>query len=305
MKKTIKIGTRDSVLALWQANRVKSLLEADGYQTQIVAVKSEGDLLLDKPIHQLGITGVFTKTLDIAMLNGTVDIVVHSMKDVPTQLPPGIVKGAVLKRANPKDLLIQKEKTKVLPKKATIATGSLRRKAQWLNKFPEHEVANIRGNVQTRLQKLEDSQWNGAIFAAAGLERINLRPETTMELDWMIPAPAQGAMLVVAMEHDDYSRKALEALNDYQTDLCTTVERDFLRTLEGGCSAPIGAIATVDIDYLTLVAGLFSLDGKQKVTIEKKVLIENCEGLGHLSALEVLKQGGEAIMKVIRKDLKL
>lgn len=305
MKKTIKIGTRDSELALWQANRVKSLLEADGYLTEIVAVKSEGDLLLDKPIHQLGITGVFTKTLDIAMLNGTVDIVVHSMKDVPTQLPPGIVKGAVLKRANPKDLLIQKEKTKVLPKKATIATGSLRRRAQWLNKFPEHELVNIRGNVQTRLQKLEDSKWSGAIFAAAGLERINLRPETTIELDWMIPAPAQGAMLVVAMENDAYSRKALEALNDYQTDLCTTVERDFLRTLEGGCSAPIGALATVDIDYLTLVAGLFSLDGKQKVTIEKKVLIENCEGLGHLSALEVLKQGGEAIMKVIRKDLKL
>ena len=305
MKKTIKIGTRDSELALWQANRVKSLLEADGYLTEIVAVKSEGDLLLDKPIHQLGITGVFTKTLDIAMLNGTVDIVVHSMKDVPTQLPPGIVKGAVLKRANPKDLLIQREKTKVLPKKATIATGSLRRRAQWLNKFPEHELVNIRGNVQTRLQKLEDSKWSGAIFAAAGLERINLRPETTIELDWMIPAPAQGAMLVVAMENDAYSRKALEALNDYQTDLCTTVERDFLRTLEGGCSAPIGALATIDIDYLTLVAGLFSLDGKQKVTIEKKVLIENCEGLGHLSALEVLKQGGEAIMKVIRKDLKL
>lgn len=305
MKKTIKIGTRDSELALWQANRVKSLLEADGYQTEIVAVKSQGDLLLDKPIHQLGITGVFTKTLDIAMLNGTVDIVVHSMKDVPTQLPNGIVKGAVLKRANPKDLLIQKEKSKVLPKQATIATGSLRRKAQWLNKYPQHEVANIRGNVQTRLQKLQDSQWHGAIFAAAGLERINLRPETTMELDWMIPAPAQGAMLVVALEHDDYSRKALEGLNDYQTDICTTVEREFLRTLEGGCSAPIGALATIDIDYLTLVAGLFSLDGKQKVTIEKKVLIENCEGLGHLSALEALKQGGEAIMKVIRKDLNL
>ncbi|EKF56668.1 porphobilinogen deaminase [Galbibacter marinus] len=305
MRKTIKIGTRDSELALWQANRVKSLLEADGYQTEIVAVKSQGDLLLDKPIHQLGITGVFTKTLDIAMLNGTVDIVVHSMKDVPTELPDGIVKGAVLKRANPKDLLIQKEKSKLLPKKATIATGSLRRKAQWLNKYPEHKVANIRGNVQTRLQKLEDSPWNGAIFAAAGLERINLRPETTIELDWMIPAPAQGAMLVVALEHDDYSRKALEGLNDYQTDICTTVERDFLRTLEGGCSAPIGALATIDIDYLTLVAGLFSIDGKQKVTIEKKVLIENCDGLGHLSALEVLKQGGEEIMKVIRKDLKL
>jgi len=305
MKKIIKIATRDSELALWQANRVKSLLEADGYQTEIVAVKSEGDLLLDKPIHELGITGVFTKTLDIAMLNGTVDIVVHSMKDVPTQLPTGIVKGAVLKRANPKDLLIQKEKTKILPKKATIATGSLRRKAQWLNKYPEYEVANIRGNVQTRLQKLEDSQWHGAVFAAAGLERMNLRPETTMELDWMIPAPAQGAMLVVAMENDQYSRKALEALNDYQTDICTTVERDFLRTLEGGCSAPIGALATIDVDYLTLTAGLFSLDGKKKVTIEKKVLIENCEGLGHLSALEVLKQGGEAIMEVIRKDLKL
>ncbi len=305
MNKTIRIGTRDSELALWQANRVKSLLENSGYPSEIIAVKSQGDLVLDKPIHELGITGAFTKTLDIAMLNGTVDIVVHSMKDVPTQLPDGIVKGAVLKRANPTDLLITKNKSNVLPKKATIATGSLRRKAQWLNRFPDHKLENIRGNVQTRLQKLQDSDWDGAIFAAAGLERINLRPEKTMELDWMIPAPAQGAMLVVALENDHYSRKALEELNDYQTDICTTIERDFLRTLEGGCSAPIGALATIDVDYLTLVAGLFSLDGKQKVTIEKKVLIEHCEGLGNLSAKEVLQQGGEQIMKVIRKDLKL
>lgn len=305
MNKTIRIGTRDSELALWQANRVKSLLEDSGYPSEIIAVKSQGDLLLDKPIHELGITGVFTKTLDIAMLNGTVDIVVHSMKDVPTQLPKGIVKGAVLKRANPSDLLITKSKIKALPEKATIATGSLRRKAQWLNKYPDHKVENIRGNVQTRLQKLQDSKWDGAVFAAAGLERINLRPETTLELNWMIPAPAQGAMLVVALENDPYCRKALEKLNDYHTDICTTIERDFLRTLEGGCSAPIGALATIDIDYITFVAGLFSLDGKQKVTIEKKVLIEHCEGLGNLSAREVLNQGGEQIMKVIRKDLKL
>ena len=193
MSKIIRIGTRDSELALWQANTVSKKLNDLGYKTQIVPVKSDGDIILDKPLYELGITGIFTKTLDVAMISGKVDIAVHSMKDVPTALPQGIVQGAVLPRANVIDILVHKGSTAFLETEGTIATGSLRRKAQWLHKHPNHLVEDLRGNVNTRMQKLKDNNWNGAIFAAAGLERINLKPSEFVNLDWMIPAPAQGA----------------------------------------------------------------------------------------------------------------
>ena len=202
--KTIRIGTRDSELALWQAHTVQKKLNDLGYKTEIVAVKSQGDIVLDRPLYELGITGIFTKTLDIAMLNGDVDIAVHSMKDVPTALPIGIVQGAVLERANTVDVLAYKGNLDFLDGEGTIATGSLRRQAQWLNKYPNHKVVDLRGNVNLRMKKLADNDWNGAVFAAAGLERINLNADNLIALDWMIPAPAQGAMLVVAMGNDNY-----------------------------------------------------------------------------------------------------
>ena len=169
MNKIIKIGTRDSELALWQAYSVKNKLEKLGYKTEIISVKSQGDIVLDKPLYEMGITGVFTRTLDIAMLQGEIDIAVHSMKDVPTALPQGIVQGAILERANVKDILIYKKNLDFLSQKeAIIATGSLRRKAQWLHKYPHHKVENLRGNVNTRLQKLNEKQGAAAIFAVAG-----------------------------------------------------------------------------------------------------------------------------------------
>ncbi|NNG10141.1 MAG: hydroxymethylbilane synthase, partial [Arenibacter sp.] len=148
MSKTIRIGTRDSQLALWQAHTVQAQLETLGYDTQIISVKSTGDLLLDKPLYELGITGIFTKTLDIAMINGQVDIAVHSMKDVPTKLPQGMLQGAVLPRANTRDILVYKN-LDFLETHGTIATGSLRRQAQWLHKYPDHKVVDLRGNVNT------------------------------------------------------------------------------------------------------------------------------------------------------------
>src|SRR5690606_25821074 len=156
MIKTIRIGTRDSELALWQANTVQDKLHQLGYKTEIVAVKSTGDIILDKPLYEFGITGIFTKTLDVAMITGQVDIAVHSMKDVPTALPKGIIQGAVLKRANVLDILVHKGSTDFLHSVGTIATGSLRRQAQWLHRHPHHSVVDLRGNVNTRLQKLRD-----------------------------------------------------------------------------------------------------------------------------------------------------
>ena len=156
MKKTIRIGTRDSELALWQAHTVQNKLNTLGYTTEIIAVKSTGDLILDKPLYELGITGIFTKTLDVAMLKGEVDIAVHSMKDVPTSLPKGIVQAAVLERANSLDILVHKGNLDFLNTKGVIATGSLRRKAQWLHRYPTHTVEDLRGNVNTRMQKLHN-----------------------------------------------------------------------------------------------------------------------------------------------------
>ena len=306
MSKTIRIGTRDSELALWQAKTVEKKLNDLGYKTEIIAVKSQGDIILDKPLYELGITGIFTKTLDIAMISGQVDIAVHSMKDVPTALPNGIVQAAVLERANVLDILVHKGNLDFLENDGTIATGSLRRQAQWWNKFPNHKVVDLRGNVNTRMQKLSDNDWNGAVFAAAGLERINLKPGNYINLDWMIPAPAQGAMVVVAMANDIFTVDAVSQLNDVETEICTYIERQFLRTLEGGCTAPIGALAKYNEpnDTIEFQGVLLSVDGKQKLEINKEVDISEWKKLGFSCAKEILENGGNELMIEIKKQLK-
>lgn len=302
MSKVMRIGTRDSELALWQANAVKNALEKLGHQTELVPVKSQGDLVLDKPLYEFGITGIFTKTLDVAMLTNTIDIAVHSMKDVPTALPKGIVEAAVLKRAHSQDILIHKG-TDFLNEEGIVATGSLRRQAQWLHKYPQHEIVDLRGNVNTRLQKLQDSDWNGAIFAAAGLERINLKPESYLDLKWMIPAPAQGAMLVVAKEEDDFCRKALAALNHEPSQTCVHIEREFLRVLEGGCTAPIGALATIEGNNIYFKGALFSLDGQQRIGVEKTIAVSESKGFGRACAEEILQNGGAQLMQQIKQQV--
>ncbi|MAP53589.1 hydroxymethylbilane synthase [Altibacter sp.] len=299
MSKTIRIGTRDSQLALWQAETVRSQLESLGYATQLIPVKSTGDLVLDKPLYEMGITGIFTKTLDVAMLNDSVDIAVHSMKDVPTLLPKGIVQTAVLERASSEDIMLPKGAFNP-EAPATIATGSLRRKAQWLHRYPHHQVVDLRGNVNTRLQKLRDQPWQGAIFAKAGLERIDLLPENYIPLDWMVPAPAQGAMVVVALEKDSFCRDATIQLNHKDSALCTQVEREFLNVLEGGCTAPIGAIAQISQSTLRFKGVLFSLDGTTKIEIEKDVEIDACDHFGRKCAEAVLNNGGSELMKQIK-----
>lgn len=314
--KTIRIGTRDSELALWQAHTVQKQLQDLGYKTQIVAVKSDGDIQLDKPLYELGITGIFTKTLDIAMITGKVDIAVHSMKDVPTALPQGIAQAAVLERANTLDILVHKGNLDFLENSGTIATGSLRRQAMWLNKYPNHKVVDLRGNVNTRMQKLQENDWNGAIFAAAGLERLGFINENAIKspsfggvgeaLDWMIPAPAQGAMVVVAMAEDFYTIEALSQLNHIETEICTYIERQFLKTLEGGCTAPIGALANYNEkeDVLEFSGVLLSIDGKQKLEITKKAEVSEWKKLGYHCALEILNNGGSQLMSEIKAQLK-
>ncbi|WP_373057307.1 hydroxymethylbilane synthase [Zunongwangia sp. H14] len=303
MNRVIKIGTRDSELALWQAKTVQAALEKLGHKSELVPVKSSGDLNLDQPLYEMGITGIFTKTLDVAMIKGEIDIAVHSMKDVPTALPKGIVEAAVMKRANYKDILVHKG-LDFLNSEGTIATGSLRRRAQWLHNYPKHKVVDLRGNVNTRMKKLQDNDWNGAIFAAAGLERIELKPDNFIDLDWMIPAPAQGAMLVVAMESDTFCRDALNALNHRKTQIAVHIEREFLRKLEGGCTAPIGALATLKDEIVHFKGALFSMDGSQKFEVEKEVAVEEIDGFGSRCAEEILNNGGRELMAEFKKAIK-
>ena len=299
MQKIIRIGTRDSELALWQAKKVQQMLNELGYETEIVSTKSTGDIILNKPIYELGITGVFTKNLDIALLNNDIDIAVHSMKDVPTVLPEGIIQAAVLKRANYSDIIVLKDTEEFFARKeATIATGSLRRKAMWLNRFPTHTVVDLRGNVNTRLKKLEDNNWDGAVFAAAGLERIGKRPGGAVNLSWMISAPAQGAIMVASLAEDDYIKDACEQLNHYETEVCVTVEREFLHRLEGGCTAPIGAIAYVDekTQEVNFKGVLLSKDGKKKIEVAKTAPLNKHRYLAQDCADYIINRGGKQLI---------
>lgn len=292
LKKIIKIGTRESQLAVWQATLVQNLLHKNNVASELVYIKSEGDIDTVTPLYELGVQGIFTKSLDAALLNKRIDIAVHSLKDVPTKLADGIQQAAVLKRASYKDIFVFKNDSSFLADKnssAIIATSSTRRIAQWLNKYPNHFFENLRGNVNTRLRKIHEHNWNGAIFAAAGLERIGLRPENSIDLDWMLPAPAQGAIGIVCRNDDTFSFEVCNAFNDSHTQLCTKIERDFLRALLGGCSTPISALAIIENDTIIFKGNICSTDGKKKIEIKKEVKIKNSDALGTTAANELLK----------------
>ncbi|MCC7525563.1 MAG: hydroxymethylbilane synthase [Chitinophagaceae bacterium] len=321
MQHIVKIGTRDSELALWQAKKVQALLAGSGVRSTLVHIKSEGDINLSQPLYEIGVQGIFTKALDLALLQKDIDVAVHSYKDVPTQMAIGIVKAAVLKRDSYKDLLIPKADTNTIKEVLgystgkwmatpnasttentafTIATSSIRRKAQWLHRYPQHRIDNLRGNINSRLKKLDASNWQGAIFAAAGLDRIDLRPANAIEIDWMLPAPAQGAIVAVCRNDDQWIRKVLLALNDVSTDICTGIERDFLRALFGGCTTPISALAQIENDLLHFQGSITSVDGKEQVTIEKRVPCGEVQHIGQMAAAEILANGGERIIESIR-----
>jgi hydroxymethylbilane synthase len=306
METPIRIGTRESQLAVWQATQVQQLLEKEGFPAVLVPIRSEGDIDLKTPLYAMGIQGIFTRSLDLALLNRSIDMAVHSMKDVPTQLAEGIRQAAVLKRGPVHDLLVYKRDTEFLKEKnaiAQIATSSIRRKAQWLHRYPAHQIHDLRGNVNTRLRKLAEETWDAAIFAQAGLERINLRPEKSVVLDWMLPAPAQGAVFVACREDDEWHYSLCQPMNDPDTALCTKIERDYLRTLLGGCSTPISALAEIEDGDLYFSGQLLSLDGRENITIEKILPAEVAAGIGKTAAEELLERGGQAIADSIRANM--
>jgi hydroxymethylbilane synthase len=301
MPKKLRIGTRESQLALWQANHVKFLLKKKGVESELVSIKSDGDLDLSTPLYAMGVQGIFTRSLDLALLNNEIDLAVHSMKDVPVQLPKGIIEAAVLERDSPFDLFLPNPSATSINflnhASCTIASSSLRRKAQWLYRFPEDQVEPIRGNVNTRLQKLTSGSWSGAIFAAAGLQRIGLRPASAIELDWMIPAPAQGAILVVCREKDLDIATICRELNHETTAFCTKIERDFLASLLGGCSTPIGALAELEGEEIFFRGNLLDPEGVKMFSIEKRISVDLASGIGSSAAVELLGNGGSEILK--------
>ena len=305
--RSIRIGTRESPLAVWQATEVKRLLSGQGYESELIFIRSEGDLDMQTPLYEMGVTGIFTRALDIALLNGSIDIAVHSMKDVPTKPAQGITGAAVLERASFKDILVYNGSLNFLTDphvKAVIATSSIRRKAQWLHRYPHHQIEVLRGNVNTRLQKVHNSNWNGAIFAGAGLERIGLRPLNSIDLDWMLPAPAQGAIMVVCREDDAYCKTAGTFINHGDTALCTKLERDFLSTLLGGCSTPISALAELKDDRIFFRGNILSVNGTEKADIEFTCSLKDCTNdMGINAACQLLEKGGEKIAAGIKNGI--
>jgi len=340
MQKVLRIGTRDSQLAVWQATLVQELLKKEGVASELVYIKSEGDIDTVTPLYALGVTGVFTKTLDAALLNNRIDIAVHSMKDVPVQLAKGIKQAAVLKRGSHKDIFVPHpslseaeakavfgmgevvhvqetiqgnssgteeisgiERTEYTgePVDAIIATSSIRRIAQWRKRYPHHKIENLRGNVNTRLRKLKESNWHGAIFAAAGLERVGLRPSNAIDLDWMLPAPAQGAIMVVCREKDDYAFDSCLPFNHGETALCTKIERDFLTGLMGGCSTPISALAEIKSGKVYFKGNIVSPDSYHQAEFEaREHHLNDALDLGFVAAKRILERGGQEIIERLR-----
>lgn len=299
----IRIGTRNSPLAMWQAQEVEQKLQQLGYETVLVPVLSSGDKNLNQPLYSLGITGVFTKDLDIALLNNEIDIAVHSLKDVPTILPQNIEISAVLERDFPQDVLVRKPSAKDKKlEELKIATSSLRRRAFWLEYFPNTKFSDIRGNVQTRLKKLEEGDFDATLFSLAGIKRMEMDLEYEV-LDFMISAPSQGVVAIASRVDDGNTKQIVQKINHQETQICVEIERGFLRTLEGGCTAPIGAIATYDNQEITFKGKLNALDGSKTKNAVEKVVFDSSINFGEKFAHSILENGGKEMMIEIKKTI--
>ncbi|MEI9918386.1 MAG: hydroxymethylbilane synthase [Bacteroidota bacterium] len=297
--KALRLATRSSRLALWQANEVATRLKEKGISCEIIPVRSIGDIDLVNPIYEMGVQGVFTRELDIALLNNDADIAVHSLKDVPVVTAKGTTIAAVLPRADVHDVLIHKGK---LPgtEKFVIATSSIRRRSQWLERFPHHEAVNIRGNVETRIQKLNESDFDGLIMAKAAIDRLEMKLPHTLVLDWMLPAPGQGAIGIACRADDKDVLSKLEKINHTGTFTAVTAERNFLHELKGGCSAPISAHVVINGEQLVFNGAVHSIDGRESFSVVKTVSKGDFVNLGRYCAEEVLASSkGKAILEEI------
>jgi hydroxymethylbilane synthase len=306
MDETLIIGTRGSRLATWQAEHVADRLRAlpASPAVELELIQTEGDRILDVALSRLPGKAFFTKELEQAILDGRVHMAVHSMKDVETAMPPGLVIGAVLERADPRDVLIARGGVTLdtLPEGARVGTSSLRRRAFLLRWRPDLEIADLRGNVPTRIRKLDDGQYDAIVLAAAGVHRLGAEERITDYIpeEIMLPAVAQGAIAVQVREDDDATRGLVGALDHPDTRRATAAERAFLRRVEGGCQIPVGARATVEGDQLVLKAAVAALDGTASVDGVIRGPFDEAERLGRELAADLLDRGGAGILAAIR-----
>ncbi|MBW7675467.1 hydroxymethylbilane synthase [Chryseobacterium chendengshani] len=301
--KSIRIGTRNSALALWQAREVARHLQNKNYLTEITPTLSSGDKNLTQPLYALGITGVFTRDLDTALLNDEIDIAVHSLKDIPTKLPQNIELIAYLERDFPQDVLIRRKSAKDKEHhELKLATSSLRRRAFWLKHYPETQFFDIRGNIQTRLQKLEEQDFDATILSLAGIKRMKMDIDYEM-LPVMLPAASQGVIAVVGHSKKPEINEILKSINHKQTQICVEMERNFLSTLEGGCTAPIGAFAEKIENQMRFKGALCSLDGKNYIAIDESFEYNDEENFGEKFANIVLENGGRELMAEIKTQI--
>ena len=301
MTTKIRIGTRDSKLAMWQANYAKKKLKDSGVNCEIIKIKSEGDINQITPLYDFGVSGIFTKNLDQALLNNRIDIAVHSLKDVPINMASGLTIQCVFERADPNDIIIYKNKSVNLKKKLIIATSSIRRKTQWLKKYPRHQIVSLRGNVGTRIDKLKKNEWDGVIFAKAGLDRLSIDPEYSELIEWMIPSAAQGVVGVATRSNDLVINKLLESVNCKKTHWCVSQERKFLKLMNGGCSVPISAYAFFNNDKLHFKVNITSLNSKKSATVFKEYGISDEYAFEKIYS-QLMLQGGKEILDELKKE---
>lgn len=305
----IKIGTRGSQLALYQANKVKEAIEKNflNLTAEIVIIHTKGDKILDVSLSKIGDKGLFTKELELAILNNEVDMAVHSLKDLPTFFPKGLKLGAVLKRGEVRDALVSKEGKTLnqLGPNDVIATSSLRRKAQLLAYNPDLKIIDIRGNMNTRITKMDNGHCDAMIMAAVGLQRLGLDERITEIIDTeiMLPAVSQGAIGIEIRENDTVNEDIMNGINHHETMVITNAERAFLKSMEGGCQIPIGCYTTNNGDDFSFTGLVTDLEGKRYIKLSLNGKIDEAETI----ALEVSKQmatkGAKEILEEIRNNL--
>jgi len=309
MKKSIKIGTRGSKLALWQANWVKSAITAinPSLSVDLIIIKTKGDKILDVPLAKVGGKGLFVKEIEEALLNRRIDLAVHSMKDMPAEIPDGLCIGAIPERENHKDVLLSKNDLlfSELKSGSSVGTSSLRRSAQLRHTRPDLVILPLRGNLDTRLKKLETENMDAIILAAAGVKRLNFESRITEYLDEnvMLPAVGQGALCIEIRENDTEIEPIVAALDHQKTRSAVMGERAFSNRLEGGCQVPIAALGKIEKNIFTMSGLVADVDGK---TLLKKTLagpVEQSETIGVKLADSLLSMGAKTILENIKTEI--
>lgn len=300
-KNTLRIGTRKSKLALWQANYVKERLESRGYSVELVLITTTGDKILDAPLAKIGGKGLFVKEIEEALLRGDIDLAVHSLKDVPMVLPEGLTLGAITEREEPFDVLISRDGRgfQELPEGAKVGTSSLRRQVQIKRKRPDLRVETLRGNVDTRLRKLEEGLYDAIVLAYAGVKRMGFEERVSQVLEDFIPAVGQGSLAIEIRQEDQRVYEAIASLDHRESRIRAECERAFLRELQGGCQVPIGAYAWIENEKLKLKAFISDLEGKRFLEGVEEGDLHQAEQVGKKLARRLLEGGGKAILEEI------